>query len=166
MSAFENKQNSNLKISVIDVVIVLALIACIVGVVVRYKIYEKEHEVITTDVCSVSLMIKGASHELSESIAADDQIFFDENGEKLGKITEVNISDAIVYHQNSQGEIVENIDGELKDIVIKIEVYGDLTESGFLVNGKEYVAAGKELAVYTKNFSEKCLVIDVESIQE
>ncbi len=162
----ENRKNKKISVSVIDVMIVLAVIACIAGVFVHYRVYEKTHEVTTDDVCTVSVLIEGASLELGDKISSGDQIFVETNGESFGKVVEANKNSATVYYENLNGEIVEKIDDNILDIVIKIEVSGSLTESGFLANGKEYIAAGKEMALYSKDFSENCLVIDVENIQE
>ncbi len=166
MTSSENRQNKKMSISVIDVMIILAVIACIAGVFVHYRVYEKTHEVMTDDVCMVSVLIKGASLELGEGITLGEQIFFENGEEKFGKAVEVNKNSATVYRKNSNGEMVESIDEELLDIVIRIEASGALYESGFLVNGTEYVASGMEIELYSKNFSENCLVIDVENIQE
>lgn len=165
MSA-EKIKNKRMSVSAIDVMIILAFIACIAGVFVHYRVYEKTHEVITDDVCTVSVLIKGASIELGEQVTVGDQLFFENSEQEFGKIVEIDKNSATVYHNKINGEIVESVDGELLDIVLKVEVSGALTESGFLANGIEYVAAGKEIALYSKSFSENCLVIDVENAQE
>ncbi len=164
MAALEN--NKRIRVSVIDILIIIAVIACIAGVVVHYKVYEKVNEVKTDDLCSVSVLIRGASLEMSESVTVGDQIFFGESGDLLGKVAEINKSDATVYYRNYRDEIVEYIDNSLFDVVIVLDVSGSLTDSGFLVNGTEYVAAGEEFVIYSKLFSGKCLVIDVENKQE
>ena len=161
----ENRQNKKMTISVIDVLIILVFVACIAGVFVHYRVYEKTHEVITDDVCAVSVLIKGASLELGEGIVSGDTVFFEKDGQSFGKVTEIVKNSASIYRENPNGEIVESIDDELLDIVIKIEVSGALGESGFLANGTEYIASGMQLDLYSKNFSENCLVIDVENVQ-
>ena len=65
-----NERNrKKIRISIIDVLIVITVIACAVGAFLHYRIYEKNNEVIKDDVALVSVMLYNVENSISTKIA-------------------------------------------------------------------------------------------------
>lgn len=166
MTANEKNNRKKIRISIIDVLIVITLIACIAGGFMHYKVYEKNNEVVTSDVCSVSVMLSEVENDVSAKIKAGDVVYFKDNDTVFGTITEVSEKDADYYYTNEQGVRVKGSNIYAKNVSVVIEVNGEMTKNGFLANGLEYVAAGMELELYSAEFWEKALIFDVQQLSE
>ena len=165
MNASENK-TKRFRISIIDVLIALVVIACVAGVFLHYRTYAKNNKVVKDDTCYVSLQLSGVANETAEKITTGDTVYLKDDKSVFGKISEVNLENAQYYYSDEKGISVRGEDAYAKDVALVIEVKGELTEDGFLANGVEYVASGLYIDVYTNDFSEKGLIFGVEERSE
>ena len=165
MTGSERSARKKIRISIIDVLIVLTVVACIAGTFVHYRVYEKNNAVIIDEHSLVSVLYSSLMPDVAEKAVEGDTVFFD-NGEALGKIVEITVEDAEVYYKNSDGKWVLGTDETKKDVTVTLQVEGDFTDGGFFANGTEYVAAGMEIETYTPKFSGKGLIFDVKKQAE
>ncbi|MBR5322617.1 MAG: DUF4330 family protein [Clostridia bacterium] len=165
MTGAERNPRKKIRISIIDILIVLVIAACIVGTFIHYRVYEKNNEVVTDDNSLISVLYSSLTPEVAERAVVGDMVFFD-SGEALGRIVEVVVEDAEVYHKDTDGKWVIGTDTTKKDVTVTLQVEGDFTEGGFLANGTKYVAAGMEIEVYTPKFSGKGLIFEVKKQAE
>ena len=165
MTGAEKSARKKIRISIIDVLIVLTVVACIAGTFVHYRVYEKNHAVVKDDNSLVSILYSSLTPDVAEKAVEGDIVFFD-NGEPFGKIVEITVEDAEVYYKNSDGKWVLGTDETKKDVTVMLQVGGDFTEGGFLANGTEYIAAGMEIETYTPKFSGKGLIFEVKKQAE
>ena len=166
MNSAEKKKRKKIRISIIDVLIVVTLMACICGSFVHYKIYEKNNQVNTDDVCMVSILFSGVEPSIADKVSSGDTVYLKKDGVVFGTVSEVSFKDALSYYANEEGRIVEGSDSTKKDVTIIVRVVGDMTSRGFLVNGKDYIASGMNEAIYTSKFSGMGLVFDVKQQTE
>ncbi len=165
MTGAERNGRKKIRISIIDVLILLTVIACIAGTFVHYRVYEKNNAVVKDDRSLVSVLYTSLMPEVAERAVEGDLIYFD-NGEPLGKIVEITVKDAEVYYKNAEGKWVLGVDESKKDLSITVQVEGDFTEVGFLANGTDYIAAGMEIETFTPKFSGKGLIFEVKKQAE
>ena len=162
-----NERNrKKIRISIIDVLIVITVIACAVGAFLHYRIYEKNNEVIKDDVALVSVMLYNVENSISTKIAVGDKIYLTENNELLGTVAEVSSKDGTYYFTDDQGLVREGVDFYSKDVSVIITVNGEFTEEGFLENGVKYIAAGMEIDLYSADFCQKGLIYGIENQSE
>ena len=164
MNGADKKTKKKIRISIIDVLIVVAFIACVGGIFVHYQIYEKNNAVVTDDSCYLSLLFSGVSNEYSDSASVGDKVYRD--GVLLGTVATVSVADAEVYYRNAKDEIVQTVDTGKKDVTVVVDVKGDVTDMGFLANGVEYMAAGMKIDVNMSKFSGNGLIFDVKKQSE
>ncbi len=165
MTGSERSARKKIRISIIDVLIVLTVAACIAGTFVHYKAYEKNNEVVVDERSLVSVLYSSLTPDIAERAVEGDTVFFD-NGEIFGKIIEVTFKEAEVYYKNADGKWVLGTDEIKKDVTVTVQVEGDFTDGGFMANGTKYVAAGMEIETYTPNFSGKGLIFEVKKQAE
>ncbi|MBR5314273.1 MAG: DUF4330 family protein [Clostridia bacterium] len=164
MTANERTTRKKIRISIIDVVIVITILACIVGGVVHYKIYDNNNKVVTDDVFHVSVRFSAVQNSSGQKIELGDSLYLGDDKTSLGTVVEVTEEDASFYYNDeATGEVKLGKDTTAKDVSVVIEVNGELTDyNGFLANGVKYIAAGMELDVYSDMFSGKGLIFDLE----
>ena len=160
------RTRKKIRISIIDILITVTIIACIAGTFVHYKLYESDNEVVTSDVCYVSVMFYGVDTEISEKLVSGEKLYLNDGGELFGTVSEAVSEDASFYYTNAKNEIVEASDPSRKDVSVTVEVNGELTANGFLANGVEYVASGMEIDLFSAKYSGKGLVFDVQQRSE
>lgn len=165
MELHEKNEKKRLGISLIDFLIVLIVIACIAGTFVHYKLYEKNNEINTDDVCLVSILFEDVGNDMAELYAVGDKLYRD--GEELfGTVVEVSSVDADFYYTNARNEIVKGVDSNKKNVSVIVRVNGDVTSDGFYANGVDYVASGMDIDVYSSKISGKGLIFDVKKQAE
>lgn len=165
MTGAERGARKKIRISIIDVLIVFTVVACIAGTFVHYRVYEKNHEVVVDERSLVSVIYSSFEPDVVERVVEGDTVFFD-NGETLGTIVEITVEDADVYYKNTEGKWVLGADETRKDVTVTVQTEGDFTSGGFMANGTRYVAAGMEIETYTPKFSGKGLIFEVKKQTE
>lgn len=165
MTGSERSARKKIRISIIDILIMLTVAACIAGTFVHYRVYEKNNEVVIDDRSLVSVLYSSLSPEVAERAVEGDTVFFD-NGESLGRIVEITVEDADISYKNSEGKWALGVDETKKDVTLTVQVDGNFTDGGFFANGTKYIAAGMEIETYTPKFSGKGLIFEVKKQAE
>ena len=162
MSNTERVSKRKGRISIIDVLIILTVIACIAATFVHYKIYEKENAVIIDEKCLVSVKYSGVDNEIAKSIVAGNEVYYAEDGKFFGKVIEFDLKDSEVMVKDASDKWIKTVDTTQKDVTVILEVSGKVSANGFLANGTDYTAAGMEIDTYSSVFSGKGLIFDVK----
>lgn len=165
MNGAERNARKKIRISIIDVLIILAVAACIVGTFVHYRIFENNNKVVADDESMISVLYSGVTPQIADGAVSGDKIYF-ADGRLFGTVVEVSADAAAVYYKDTEGKWVLGSDESTKDLKLTVQTEGDFTDNGFLVNGTDYVAAGMEIETFTAKFSGKGLIFDVEKQSE
>lgn len=168
-------ENRKIRFNIVDVIIILLIIACVVGVVLRGTIKEKISQTISTEVAYVTLVAENVPEEFLELFEDADKVY--SNSEELGLM----ISNAykeqteIVLDLNEKYEYKEIDDGNGNYIKIvektvspefekatnpntytvtcQIQVNGQDKNDGFYLRGVDYIGVGKMLNISIENHS-------------
>jgi len=162
----EKSPRQKIRISIIDVIIVLTVLLCIAGVVIHYKLYESENISVTPDTCNVSILFEKMPLEAAERVIEGDVLYLSADGRKLGTVVSVKSTESTVYFTDANGAIVSGMDQSVRDVTVTVEVKGVLNDDGFYLSGEYYTAAGMEVSVYSKQFSGKGIIFEVKKLSE
>ncbi|MBE6643190.1 MAG: DUF4330 family protein [Ruminococcaceae bacterium] len=162
MNGAEKISKKKSRVSIIDVLIILTVIACIAATFVHYKIYEKENTVVIDEKCLVSVKYYGVDNEIAKGISMGNEVYYTENGKLLGTVIEIDSKDSDVLFKDASDKWIQTVDTTKKDVTVIIEVSGSVSSTGFLANGTDYTAAGMEIDTYSSGFSGKGLIFDVK----
>ena len=165
MTSSEKNTHRKIRISIIDVLIVLAVIAGIGGTIVHYRLYEKNNAVVTDYTAEISILLSSLDSESAERLTAGEKVYY-EDKTCMGVITRAEVEEAVIYFTDGEGKIQEGRDENLKDVRLTVEVKGEFTDGGFLALGRDYTAAGMEIEFFTPDFSGKGLIFDVKNLSE
>ena len=158
-----NKSNSKkISFSVIDFTIIIVILALLVGIIARYDVVDK--------LFSKTSLVEARVKFVAEAITPEEASAFNENnkfyidGEQFGVLTAVTPQKAIMYRENAQGALVSYEHETL------IDLKGDFTckvmksDSGYLLGGVRYIAAGSVFTVRANGVAVKITIISIEAL--
>ncbi len=164
MTDISEKKPSRIRFSVIDLVIVLLILACAGGLVLRYGLADKLFS--KTELKQVQIVF------VAEAVTPDQDAVFTENtvfyheGERFGILTAAASEQALVYRENDNGALISYHHDTLRDLRGTFACEAMETDNGYLLNGTSYVAAGSVFTVKAENVSVTVTVIGVKSLAE
>ena len=141
------------RVSIVDILIVLAVIALMVGFVYRQaaprigEILRPDEEFqITFEVNRIRSVIA------EDAIVIGEYVFRQHDRQPLGRIISVERHPATDIMMRSDGTAVLATMEDRYALHITIAATGSVSESGFLVNGNDHIAPGVEVALINRRF--------------
>ena len=125
------------KFSVADFVIILMIIACIIGVAMRYDIAEKLFSKTKAEDVRVTFAVSSATDNTNNAFSTGAVFMYGS-----GKLEEADSSPAVQYYENSSGVLTEKKNEGFYDITGTFVCRLVSTDSGYLLDGRTYIAAG------------------------
>lgn len=163
------------KIGALDVFIILAVIACIACIGIRYFATNRSavSEKVQLDDYVVSFSVKSIKDSSAKNYMKPGTNFYiKETGTYFGSLLEgLTIKDAEKAYEMPNGDIIigeNNAVGDLYrvDVDAKIQVKGKTDENGcFLLNGNTYVGANKIFNLNSKYLAIQVTITDVAKAQ-
>ena len=147
----------------LDALIIVLLLLCVAGVGIRVALGE---DGLATGrdrgTYAVSFIVTGAKSEYSEYFNNGEE-FRLADGRDFGALSgNAIITPAKIYRENSNGEyIVRYSSGDTFDIKGTALVEGAMTDSGFLLNCTQYIAANMQLSVSSRSVTCDILITDI-----
>lgn len=153
-------KNRRTRFSIIDFVIILMLLACIVGAVMRYNIAESLFSKTVTQEMTVNFIAEALT-ENKVSAFNENAVFYSGN-DSFGKLISVNSSPAIGYYENAEGIYTEYEKEGLYDISGSFVCELVRSDSGYLLNGKTYIAPGSVFTLKSGGAAVSVLITALE----
>ncbi len=147
----KRKIPSRSSFNAIDVAILLLVIACVLGLYLRYSA-ENEMSYGADDSYTVEFVCEHVRYTTADYIHLGDKIYFKGGSTAIGEVdgTLVNIpSSDIIYVDGEMREIRYSSD-TIIDIKGSVRMNGVMTENGFLVGGNTYIAPNSVIHVSNK----------------
>lgn len=168
ITAMDNEKNAKKlrKPNVIDFLIIILIIGCVAGVAIRYDIVSKLGVNSNNVTAEVSFLIEGIRDTSVEALVVDDEFFWAQNEMPLGTLKSREASPAVVYVVKNDLEIVEATNEQRYDVRGTLQATGVMTADGFMLGGTQYIGAGKQMNVKSKNISVTMTITDVRVINE
>ncbi len=164
-----NETKRKLRINAFDILIVLLVLACIAGMVVRYTVLKDLGNSASLSSYYVEFKANSVSYSATEAFNAtvddtdkENWVYFTDGTTKLGNLTVVDtVPEAVVYIKGGDGNSM--VSAQYRDVVndkeyITYNVSGKIVCEGmvspetgvFLLNGETKIAPGSVLKVQTK----------------
>lgn len=152
------------KFNVIDFFIIVAVIGCIIGVVLRYDLASKIGLSGNKDEVEISFLVIGLREGSTEALIEGDTLYWQQNGMEIGKLLSKTISQTEHFVLNDEYEYQKQYNDLRYDVRGVISAKGSMTDSGFMLNGTQFIAPGKDLTIQTKNITTTITVTEVKLI--
>jgi YD repeat-containing protein len=166
----EGNKKRGFRINIIDVVLVLLVILCIVGVFQRSNIQRIFSSGERLDTYTVTFEIRKLRSTAADLLIADTAFYLEEDGNyiSLGAlIGSPSVSAAVEYMYDENGNIVEAVYPEdqheyLLDVTGKLSCRGVTEEGNFLLEGKTYLAVNQTLLAHTETADFEIRIVGIE----
>lgn len=174
----KTREPGKLRFNVIDLFIVVLVLACIAGIVLRFTVLDGMWNSQKLDEYYITFTASDLSYEQLQSIvqAADPEnedlnwVYFADNNVKLGTLTsilnqneeklEFNANGTFIYVDYPDEEIDENKTWTVTGTVLCLGTYSE--RKGFLLNGNQYIGANSEVDVQIKDCDFTIVVDNIE----
>lgn len=153
------------KFGVMDIVIIVAVLAIILTSVFRYTLDEGLFAQDDT-VCNVSFRVASVRYNTYDMLDENEKVFLSDF-ELLGTISSINVTPAVFYAENEQGELISVHYPEKTLVDINGEILCDLSESAgrYTTSNGTHVCAGAELELHTDTVDMTVVVTKVTPVK-
>ena len=164
MTDMNTKGTKRVRFSVIDFVITLMILACLVGVAMRFDLADR--------LFSRTALTNGRVTFVAEAVTSEERAVFTENTifytdrDTFGILTGVEESPAVFYYENNLGSLIPYEHDTLLDLNGSFSAKILATEGGYLLNGNTFIAAGSTFTVKAGGASVFITIISVEAAGE
>lgn len=153
-------QTKKHRFNIIDFVLIVAVLACVIGIAIRYNLsISLLHG---NDTAYLTVKIDALRTEYMDSLQTGDAFYYQSTGNPLGTLVSIETSPAKIRFVNSDGTITVSHYEDRVDVVCKIEASGYHTENGFMIDGRTYIGSGSDILVRSRNLETQMLVLQVE----
>jgi len=152
------------KFNIIDFLIIVAVIGCIAGVFLRYDLATKVGLNSNRDEVEISFIVVSIRRESTEALIEGDTIYWEQNGMEIGKLLSKEVGEEVKYVLDGNYEYNKKFNEIRYDVRGVILAKGNMTENGFMLNGTQFIAPGKELKIQSKNITTSVTVTGVRHI--
>lgn len=158
----ERKKIRKIKFNIIDALVILLVIACIGGLVLRERLSNDIAGRSVNEEFEIVFYINNIRRETSESLLPGENIYWKQNSMLIGKVESTEVSPAEVYKENIFGEMTLSYNEARSDLRIIVSAAGSMTESGFMLNGTQYIAPGKDMILQSLHLEAESMLVSIE----
>ena len=163
----KSETSAGSRINSVDIMVILLCIVCIAGMVFRFGMIENVELSATKHTVTVSYVIEGISDTSVEYLSQGDEVFFSDDKGKIGTLSSTPTSSpSIVYVYGDDGSITQKASANGKvDVKGTFTAYGEMTDSGFMLNGTTYIAPNMTISIETQNIALSMLIVDISIVE-
>jgi len=146
----KQKNISDPRFNIFDVLIVLALVICLVAIGIRLIFIGKSgKDVVQTE---VSFEVAGVSEVTAEALCRPDRhIYLQSDNSRAGSVSSAEYTAQSVWTEDCSGNSVEALHPDKKTVRGIARIKGIWTDDGFWINGSQLIAVGQTLDIYTED---------------
>ena len=149
------------KISIIDIIVAVALIAIAAGV--SFKFLNKVDLPITNANQSYTLEMRAYYlNETDDLSIKEGDIIYTLTGDKLGKVTKATKKPYRSIVSLADGTQANFDDPTFADYYFTVEGTGSVTDKGIYADGKSLIAPGQKFEITSKYFKGQCMIISAK----
>jgi len=164
MTDMNTQGTKRARFSVIDFVIILMILACLVGVAMRYDLAEKLFSKTTLIDARITFVAEAVTPE--ERAAFSENTVFYTDRDTFGILTTIESHPALIYYENNIGSLVHYEHDTLLDLNGSFRAKVLDTDNGYLLNGNTFLAPGSTFTVKAGGASVLITIISVDSTVE
>lgn len=164
MTANDKNQGKKIRFNIIDLLIVLAVIAVIGTVIVRYDVADKISKAAVEDSARITLLVQSIREEACNSVNDGDEVTWVQEATRMGNIVRKEVSPAVLYSSREDGVIIKNESALTYDLRCTVDTKGTVSDDGYLLNGVSYIAPGKSITIRNHDITLSAIVLSVDQI--
>lgn len=155
---------NKIRFNAIDVFIIIALIGCIVGLVLRYQLVDLIRNSDGENNAIISFRVSNIQEASKDYINDGDKFFIVEGSNKLDFGTvkgKIDWAPSEVYNFDNEGNYVLSSKTGRIDVRGKVLASGMFTDEGFLLGDTKYIAPGSSISVQSSKIEITIQITDI-----
>ncbi len=157
----EKKKSGKLRFNIIDLLIIVIVLGCIAGAVIRYNIIDRIVLDTKRDEVRISFVVSSVTPQIANAVVDGEEFYVVGSTYTLGSLSDHSITNARLVEANESGLPVESFDETKRDIRGSFRSYGVLKEEGFFLSGTMFLAPGKELTAESKSVRFSLIITEI-----
>ncbi len=153
------------KISIIDILVVLAIVVAALGIYTRFFVGNTKVETASSHI-EYRLKVQNVRIGTVEALERYKGAIYDtDTKEYLGDITAVEYTEATSGIETSNGQIKEAVLPERYDVLVTVNVDGKVNDSGYYTANNQALAAGSSYVFQAKAATTTGRIYDIYEIK-
>lgn len=137
------------KISIIDVFVIILVLVLAAAIYMRF--FTKNETAVTSEVdFTYQIKVYAVRPTTANNVKAGDKMYSSESGALLGTVTDVEVTDAVIEIEKSDGTFAEAATGDRCDAVITIDGTGIISNGRYFADRSFEIAVNDRVEVCTK----------------
>ncbi len=162
--ATSNTKKTGVRFNIFDVLIILAVLACIAAIGVRAYFLATTEEQMQT--ARVEFVVKSVSDVTAEAFSKQySTLYLTSTDKEIGTIINAYYSAAVVDAETADGTIVRALHPDKLDIYGFANLSGVWSEDGFLIGGTTLASVGNTVAVYTQDAMCMITIVSIPNVK-
>lgn len=149
------------RVNILDFLILAVVALCIAGAFLRGGAKTTD-EKLKTQQAEISFVVYNVQSASQHCFHDGDKIYSQSLGCDMGRLVGEVVATPAVYYYDRNGEIIKTFsEGDRVDLSGTFACEGQMSESGFLIDGTQYIAPGMTTYAYLPNINVNILITDV-----
>ncbi len=140
--------------NVLDAIIVVLVLACVVGIIIRYNLIDGLLKEANLSEYEITFSVADVRYTTANAFVEGDTFYIDDKDIFMGYFEKLDsISPAVMYVNDAEGNVmvVNYPESTRIDLTGRISCEGRFENNRFLLNGTYYIAPGKTLDVRSEH---------------
>lgn len=148
------------KFNIFDVLIILAMIACVSAIIVRAFILDDAMDELRS--AEVRFTVENISEGTAEALCTPNRMIYLKNGDiKAGTLKEASYEAQKIWVEDANGKLVEAVHPDKKQVTATAVFGGTWGEDGFLIGGTHLAIVGGTFEIYTQDVTCTITIVSV-----
>lgn len=149
------------KVNIIDLFVVIFVIAAVAVTFFKFNATPGRSSTEANAVIEYSLKISDVRDFTAKQFEKGDSIYDDESGKYIGKITDVDVKDAIGYVLKADGTHNKTTKPERYDVTITLETAGKINDTGYFADGVKQISPHSTIIISNNKLKTTSTVVKV-----
>ncbi|MCL2398697.1 MAG: DUF4330 domain-containing protein [Defluviitaleaceae bacterium] len=149
------------KVSIIDIVIVLAIVVLVIGFVYNQTGQQIRQIIMADEPLYVTFLVEGVRRFSLDAVREGDVFFRQHERVPLGTVAHIDISPAHAIMTRTDGTAVFAPVEDRYNMYITLACVGSITDTGFFINGTLQVSEGGRLSIQSNNLLTMAMIYQV-----
>ncbi len=148
------------RFNIVDFVLITAVIACIIGIAIRYNLNHSTGRI--QDKAIVTVKIDSLLNEYVDALVEGDHFYYQTTGNPVGTLLSIETEPAEMRVVSNDGIISTLKHDQRVNVFCTLEAEGYDSENGFMLNGSTYIGSGTHIPVRSNRLETEILILNVE----
>lgn len=158
------REGKKFHLNIVDFCVILIIILLIVGTKIKFSKFNSKTDETAMKTIEYKIKVYNVREYTSKAVEVGDQVYDSQTGVEIGKITNVESSEAITYEGTSSGDIVKVKNPYRFDVTLTVETPGTVETDAYYANQTIELKVNSEKIIETKYMKTSGIISDLRAV--